>query len=91
VPCRFILPKDIEEGVDVECSDLYVLEQRTGELGADASRVIRLAVAVFEGVGLMVEVGLAVGVAVGVAVAVAAGALKSSKAPIMRLVAALPK
>jgi pimeloyl-ACP methyl ester carboxylesterase len=47
VPCRFILPEDLQEGVDVECSDLYALEQRNSNSAGDADRVIRLAVAVF--------------------------------------------
>ena len=45
--CRFILPEDVQEGVDVECGYLSVPEQRdfTGE--TSNARVIMLAVAIF--------------------------------------------
>lgn len=45
--CRFALPEDMQEGIDVECGYLSLLEQRefTGE--SSNHRVIMLAVAIF--------------------------------------------
>jgi pimeloyl-ACP methyl ester carboxylesterase len=45
--CRFVLPDDIQQGVDVDCYYLTVEEQPEGDETGNYGRVIRLAVAVF--------------------------------------------
>jgi pimeloyl-ACP methyl ester carboxylesterase len=45
--CRFALPKDVREGVDVECGYLSVPERRDSVQNASGGRVLMLAVAIF--------------------------------------------
>jgi pimeloyl-ACP methyl ester carboxylesterase len=45
--CRFVLPEEVREGVDVDCGYLSVLEQRGSREDSSDGRVIMLAVAVF--------------------------------------------
>jgi pimeloyl-ACP methyl ester carboxylesterase len=45
--CRFVLPEDIEQGIDVDCYYLTVEERRDNEHSSAPGRIIRLPVAVF--------------------------------------------